>query len=364
MKIISLVGARPQFIKLAPLSKLLGQYHDEVVVHTGQHYDDPMSNRIFRDLKIKIPKYNLGVGSGTHNMQTGKILCQLDKVIQEEKPDLVIVFGDTNSTVAGALAATKALIPVIHIEAGLRSYNRKMPEEINRIATDHISDHLFAPTQNALQILEKEGLKERSYLTGDIMVDTINQNKQVASQRSDVIKNLDLTDVEFYLLTLHRPYNVDDPVNLQNILFQLGGLDKKVVFPCHPRTEKIIRNNHLKISNNIFITEPQGYLDFLNLEQNAYKIITDSGGIQKEAYILKKPCLTLRTETEWLETIDEGWNKLIDIHKKNWVAEVAEYNPTEQQNNVFGDNIAENMVEIINKLNPNSDKLEIQNPNF
>ncbi len=353
MKIISLVGARPQFIKLAPLSKLLSHYHDEVVVHTGQHYDDPMSNRIFRDLNIKAPEYNLEVGSGSHNVQTGKILIQLDNIIQEEKPDLLIVFGDTNSTVAGALAATKAHIPVIHIEAGLRSYNRNMPEEINRIATDHISDHLFAPTQNAMQILEKEGLKERSYLTGDIMVDTITQNKQVATRQSAIMDNLNLTPGEYYLLTLHRPYNVDNPVNLQNILYQLGDLDKKVVFPCHPRTEKVIRNNHLTISNNIYITKPHGYLDFLNLEQNAHKIITDSGGIQKEAYILKKPCLTLRTETEWLETIEEGWNRLIDIRMDNWSSKVSEFNPNGQQSNVFGENVAENMVAIINKLNPN-----------
>ena len=353
MKIISLVGARPQFIKLAPLSTLLNQYHDEVVVHTGQHYDDPMSNKIFRDLNIKAPEYNLEVGSGSHNIQTGRILIELDKIIQDEKPELLIVFGDTNSTVAGALAAAKAHIPIIHIEAGLRSYNRKMPEEINRIATDHISDHLFAPTQNAMHILEKEGLKEKSFLTGDIMVDTINQNKQVASRQSAIMDDLNLTPGEYYLLTLHRPYNVDDPVNLQNTLYQLGNLDKKVVFPCHPRTEKIIRNNHLTISNNIYITKPQGYLDFLNLEQNACKIITDSGGIQKEAYILKKPCLTLRTETEWLETIEEGWNRLIDIRMENWSSKVAEFNPNGQQSNVFGENVAENMVAIINKLNPN-----------
>ena len=354
MKIISIVGARPQFIKLAPLSKLLSQYHDEVVVHTGQHYDDPMSNRIFRDLKIKNPEYNLGVGSGSHNIQTGKILIQLDKIIQEEKPDLVIVFGDTNSTIAGALAATKAHIPVIHIEAGLRSYNRKMPEEINRIATDHISDYLFAPTQNAMRVLEKEGLQDKSHFTGDIMVDTVNQNKVVAGEKSTILDDFELSPGKFYLLTLHRPYNVDDPKNLQNILNQLDGLEKKVVFPCHPRTGKIIQSNNVFVGNNILLINPQGYLDFLHLEQNAHKIITDSGGIQKEAYILKKPCLTLRTETEWLETIEEGWNRLIDIRMKNWVTMVVEFNPNGHQTNVFGQKIAENMLKIINKLDPNA----------
>ena len=350
MKIISLVGARPQFIKLAPLSKLINNDHEEIVVHTGQHYDDAMSNKIFRDLNIKNPDYNLNVGSASHSVQTANILHKLDKILANEKPDLFIVFGDTNSTVAGALAAAKEHIPIVHIEAGLRSYNRSMPEEINRVATDHISNYLYAPTVNALDILEKEGLKDKSYLTGDIMVDTVNQNKEIAGKNSTIIEYLKIGHSEFYLTTLHRPYNVDNPFNLKHILNQLNQLDKIVVFPCHPRTKKIIKNNSISVNGNIKLIEPQGYLDFLNLEQNAYKIITDSGGIQKEAYLLKKPCLTLRSETEWIETVEEGWNLLIDVTSKSFAAQIVDFNPSAQQGNVFGQNVAVGMVKLINEI--------------
>jgi UDP-GlcNAc3NAcA epimerase len=350
MKIISVAGARPQFIKLAPLSRSLSQEHEEIIVHTGQHYDDAMSENFFRELGIKKPKYNLSVGSGSHGVQTGNMLIKLDEILIKEQPDALVVFGDTNSTLAGALSAVKFHIPIIHIEAGLRSYNRTMPEEINRIATDHISDYLFAPTQIAMNILEKEGLKERSYLTGDIMVDTISSNLELALKKSDIMNKLDVIKGNFYLVTLHRPYNVDEPASLQSILNMLGKLDKKVVFPIHPRTRKNIQTYNIAINSNIILTEPAGYFDFICLEYNSHKILTDSGGIQKEAYILKRPCITFRPETEWIETIEDGWNVLLDPKSEDCIEKIISFKPGSEQSDVFGNQVASKMVEIINKL--------------
>jgi UDP-GlcNAc3NAcA epimerase len=350
MKIISVAGARPQFIKLAPLSKSLSQEHEEIIVHTGQHYDDAMSENFFRELGIKKPKYNLSVGSGSHGVQTGNMLIKLDEILINEQPDAVVVFGDTNSTLAGALSAVKFHIPVIHIEAGLRSYNRTMPEEINRIATDHVSDYLFAPTQIAMNILEKEGLKERSYLTGDIMVDTISSNLELALRKSDIMNKLAVIKGNFYLVTLHRPYNVDEPESLQAILNMLGKLDKKVVFPIHPRTRKNIQTYNIALNSNIILTEPAGYFDFICLEFNSDKILTDSGGIQKEAYILKRPCITFRPETEWIETIEDGWNVLLDPKSEDCIEKIISFKPKSEQSDVFGNQVASKMLEIINKL--------------
>ncbi len=350
MKIISVAGARPQFIKLAPLSRCLSQEHNEIIVHTGQHYDDAMSESFFRELGIKKPKYNLGVGSGSHGVQTGNMLARLDKILIEEKPDAVVVFGDTNSTVAGALSAVKCHIPVIHVEAGLRSYNRSMPEEINRVATDHISDFLFAPTRIAMNILESEGLKERSYLTGDIMVDTVHSNLKTALQKSDSLDKLSISSNNYYLVTLHRPYNVDEPDSLQTILNLFGKLDKKVVFPIHPRTKKNMQVNKLVSNSNIIFTEPAGYYDFINLEYHSYKILTDSGGIQKEAYILKRPCITFRPETEWIETIEDGWNILVDPKNMDALEKIVNFDPKSLQTEVFGIDVANKMRNLINKL--------------
>ena len=349
MKIFSIVGARPQFIKLAPLSARLGDLHKEFIVHTGQHYDYAMSEQIFNDLGMRKPDIHLEIGSGSQASQTGKMMISLEQAMLEQKPGLIIVFGDTNSTLAGALAAAKLNIPIIHIEAGLRSYNMHMPEEINRIATDHISKYLFAPTQTAMNILHTEGLGKRSYLTGDIMVDTIKTNLEIALKKSTIICNLKLKDKEYNLLTLHRNYNVDDPAILEHLLNGLGELEEKVIFPVHPRTRKMLPGSY-RLPGNIEMVEPQGYLDFIVLENYAKRILTDSGGIQKEAYILRKPCITLRTETEWVETIEEGWNLLINPTDNGIASKINNFSPPVKQNEVFGNNVTEKMIDIINSI--------------
>ena len=350
MKIFSIVGARPQFIKLAPLSARLGDLHKEFIVHTGQHYDYAMSEQIFNDLGMRKPDIHLEIGSGSQASQTGKMMISLEQAMLQQKPDVVIVFGDTNSTLAGALTAAKLNIPIIHIEAGLRSYNMHMPEEINRIATDHISRYLFAPTQTAMNILHTEGLGKRSYLTGDIMVDTIKTNLEIALKKSTIICRLKLEDADFNLLTLHRNYNVDDPAMLEHLLNELGQLEEKIIFPVHPRTRKMLPVNYI-LPQNINMVDPQGYLDFIVLESHAKRILTDSGGIQKEAYILRKPCITLRTETEWVETVEEKWNLLISPANKNIASRIIDFVPPKQQDNVFGDHVTEKMMGIINSLN-------------
>jgi UDP-N-acetylglucosamine 2-epimerase len=349
MKIFSIVGARPQFIKLAPLSARLSDLHKEFIVHTGQHYDYAMSEQIFNDLGIRKPDIHLEIGSGSQAEQTGKMMVALEEAMLKQRPDLVIVFGDTNSTLAGALAAAKLNIPIIHIEAGLRSYNKNMPEEINRIATDHISRYLFVPTPTAMSILRSEGLEKISYLTGDIMVDTIKNNLEIALKKSNILSDLKLEEKEYSLLTLHRNYNVDDPAILKHLLGQLEQLEVKVIFPVHPRTKKMLRDIYY-VPKNIEMTEPKGYLDFIVLEYYAKRILTDSGGIQKEAYILRKPCITLRTETEWVETVEEKWNLLINPSDNEIAARISRFATPDIQNGVFGNDVAEKMVQVINSI--------------
>lgn len=346
MKIISIVGARPQFIKLAPLSREIRKFHKEIIIHTGQHFDLEMSDIFFNELNINRPDYNLHINGGTHGEQTGNMLISIEKILIKEKPDLIIVFGDTNSTLAGTLASSKLGIKILHVEAGLRSFNKSMPEEINRIVSDHLSDYLFVPTSTAMKNLINEGLSQKSYLTGDIMVDSLNYAKSIVFSQK-IENNLG----KYFLLTLHRPYNVDDINKLSKILKLLGHLSIKVVFPVHPRTKKLIEQNNIIINSNIKLINPLGYLDFIKLALNSEKIITDSGGIQKEAYILEKPCITLRTETEWVETVEAGWNLLLNVEKESEIVDkILKFKTPHNHPELFGFNVAEKMVSIINKF--------------
>lgn len=350
MRIISIVGARPQFIKLAPLSNKLSGLHQEIIVHTGQHYDYLMSEKIFIDLEIRRPDFHLNVGSGSHAYQTAEMMKGLEQVMVDQKPELVIVFGDTNSTMAGALAASKLHIPIVHIEAGLRSFNKAMPEEINRIVTDHLSAALFAPTKTSVINLEKEGLHDQTSLTGDIMVDTMKNNLKIAQGKSSILADLKLNNIDFNLLTLHRDYNVDDHKNLERLLNQLAQLPEKIIFPVHPRTKKMLSTDY-SISNNIQVIAPLGYLDFIVLENASKRIITDSGGIQKEAYIIKKPCITLRTETEWVETVEEKWNLLLPPNDPEIVNKIISFSTPEKQSLIFGENVTDRMINLISSMN-------------
>ena len=311
-KILTVVGARPQFVKAAIVSKALEIRGDtkEVLVHTGQHYDKNMSAIFFEELEIPPPTYNLGIGGGTHGQNTGRMLESLEGVLIQEKPDFVLVYGDTDSTLAGALASAKLHIPVAHVEAGLRSFNRRMPEELNRIITDQLSAYLFTPTQTALENLRKEGIgPHRIHPVGDVMYDATLRFSEIASRKSQILKNLHINP-GYVLSTIHRQENTDSPERLKNILQGLGDCGRKVLLPLHPRTNRKLEALGLKTPGNIRILDPVGYLDMLALEKNASAIATDSGGVQKEAFFLKIPCITLRDETEWVELIQNGANVL------------------------------------------------------
>ncbi|HBT47656.1 MAG TPA: UDP-N-acetylglucosamine 2-epimerase (non-hydrolyzing) [Peptococcaceae bacterium] len=318
MKITTVVGARPQFIKAAVVSRVLRATPEvqEVLVHTGQHYDENMSDIFFEELEIPRPDYHLGIGSGTHGSQTGKMLEAIEQVLLAERPEWVLVYGDTNSTLAGALAAAKLHIPVAHVEAGLRSFNRKMPEEINRVLTDHASDLLFAPTHAAVENLRREGVPEkRIYLVGDVMYDAALFYGEKARRESRILQRLELMPKGYALVTIHRAENTDDPRRLRAITGGLCEVGKEipVVFPVHPRTRKAMESYGLLevAAAHLSLIEPVGYLDMIMLEQNARLIITDSGGVQKEAFFYRVPCVTLREETEWVELVELGWNKVV-----------------------------------------------------
>jgi len=338
MKIISIVGARPQFIKCAPLSRELRKVHQEILVHTGQHYDHGMSDIFFEELKIPKPDYNLGNGSGNHGEQTGKMLTEIEKVLIKEALDLVLVYGDTNSTLAGALAAVKLHIKVAHVEAGLRSFDRSMPEEINRVLTDHISDILFCPTQTAVDNLSKEGITQGVHLVGDIMLDALDHNLKAAKMRSKIIEELGLEKQKYLVTTVHRPGNTHSINNMRSIIEALGETGMHVVFPVHPGTQKCLQEYGLieRMPGNVRLIKPLGYLDMLMLMANARKILTDSGGIQKEAYMLGVPCITLRENTEWVETLEGGWNVLVGADKRKIVEAVLRSCPDSLQQDRFG----------------------------
>lgn len=317
MKIVTVIGARPQFIKAAPFSECFRKAHQEVLVHTGQHYDANMSDVFFEELGIPKPDYLLNVGSGSHGSQTGKMLEGIEDILLKEKPDGLLVYGDTNSTFAGALAASKLHIPVIHVEAGLRSYNKKMPEEQNRILTDHISTYLLCPTETAVENLKNEGIVDGVFNTGDIMYDVVLRNIDLSNQKYAGGKwkeeiNHDLLEKNYYLATIHRAENTDDPDKLKTIFKAFNTLEKPVLLPLHPRTKKMVEVYNIDLEN-ICVIDPVGYLLMLYLTANAHMVVTDSGGLQKEAFFLKTPCTTLRDQTEWVETLKNGWNILSAI---------------------------------------------------
>ena len=348
MKIISVVGTRPQFIKLAILSKELRENHNEIIIHTGQHYDDNMSKYFFEEMQIAKPDYNLNIGSGSHGKQTAEMLIGLEDIFLHQKPDVVITFGDTNTTLATGLAATKLNIPVAHVEAGLRSHNREMPEEINRILTDHISDYLFAPTLTAMENIKIDNLYGKPFLVGDVMYDSLLYYGKIAEQKSRILKNLKLKQKEYILLTLHRPYNVDNICKLRNIFSALKQTKKIIVLPVHPRSRKMIESTNTIIPENISIIEPLGYLDFIFLQKHSEKIITDSGGIQKEAYLNGIPCITIRPETEWIETVKAGWNVLVGDKKDQLIENCLHFKPSHNRPRYFGDgNSSKKIISIL-----------------
>jgi UDP-N-acetylglucosamine 2-epimerase len=325
VRFLTVLGARPQFIKAAPLSAVLRRRHEEIFVHTGQHYDHQMSAVFFEQLRIPAPDHHLGVGSGLHGEQTGTMLIRLEAVMQCERPDVVLVYGDTNSTLAGALAAAKLGIPVAHVEAGLRSFNRAMPEEINRVVTDHLSTWLFAPSQHAARQLATEGVTRGVHVVGDVMLDAVLQHAERARQTSPYPDAANLCPGMFYLCTVHRAENTDHAERLGNILAGLARLDQPVLLPLHPRTRKRLAEFNMVPGSNVRVIEPVGYLDMLQLERSASAILTDSGGVQKEAYYLGVPCVTLREETEWAETTEVGWNLLAGTDPDAIVASVAQH---------------------------------------
>ena len=338
MKIVTIVGARPQFVKCAPLSRELRKKHTEVLVHTGQHYDPEMSDVFFSELGIPEPDYHLGVGSGPHGKQTGEILFRVEEVLLGEEPDIVVVYGDTNSTLGGALAAAKLHIPVAHVEAGLRSFDRTMPEEINRVVTDHLSDLLFCPTTTAVENLACEGITRGVHLAGDVMVDALVYNRQLAMEQSTILDRLELTPGSYLVMTVHRPSNTDQKEHLEAILRAVDRSGKTVVFPVHPRTRNALSGFDLleMMPGQVICTEPLGYLDMLRLMADAEKVLTDSGGVQKESYILGVPCITLRENTEWVETVEDGWNVLTGADEEKILAAIRNFSPSGPQREAFG----------------------------
>ncbi|MBI3272535.1 MAG: UDP-N-acetylglucosamine 2-epimerase (non-hydrolyzing) [Planctomycetes bacterium] len=308
MRILTIVGARPQFVKAAPVSAALRRSHEEVLLHTGQHYDELLSDVFFRELSLPPPDIRLEVGSGGHGEQTGRGLVGIERAIRERKPDMVLVYGDTNATLSGALAAAKARVPLAHIEAGLRSFNRRQPEEVNRVVADRLSDLLLCPTQTAVDNLGREGLSSGVHRVGDVMLDALRHFRPAAEARPTP----SWRPQRYFLATIHRAENADDPERLRAILAALAAAPEEVLLPVHPRTRKALPALGIdgERHGRVRLLEPQGYLDMLALEAGAALIVTDSGGVQKEAYFLGVPCVTLRNETEWVETVASGWNLL------------------------------------------------------
>ena len=348
MKILHIIGARPQFIKAAMVSRAWNQSGEEAILHTGQHYDNNMSRLFFDELGLPEPTINLEAGSGSHAEQTSRMLIGIDNYLEKRNPDWVIIYGDTNSTLAGALCAAKRLIKSAHVEAGLRSYNRSMPEEINRVVSDTLADRLFCPTLQAVENLKVEGISQGVFNTGDVMADGLFYFLKAAEEKSAILTKLGLIPKQYGLATLHRGGNVDDRDNLVAILKGFKQINLPIIFPVHPRTNKMLELFDLNLPDNVQIIEPLGYLDMLMVEKNADCILTDSGGIQKEAYLLGTRCITLREETEWIETITAGWNCLTGSDSSKIAARFYDFKPEGSRPDIFGDgHAADKIIEIL-----------------
>lgn len=353
MRVVSIVGARPQFVKAAPVCRALRERHEEILVHSGQHYDYEMSDVFFEQLGIPAPNYNLAVGSGGHGRQTGEMLGMLEDLLTELEPDCVLVYGDTNTTLAGGLAAAKLNIPVAHVEAGLRSFNRAMPEEINRVVVDHLSDLLLCPTRTAVANLRVEGVIEGVELVGDVMLDTARffaENVDVDA----VLRSFGLAMDGYYLATVHRAGTSDNPERLSSVIAAFAALDRPVIWAVHPRTTKNLETLGLlglvQSSTNIRIVPPLSYMETVGLLRGAHALLTDSGGMQKEAYFFGIPCVTLREETEWTETVELGWNQLAGTGEARIANAVASLVKPDMRPDVYGDGrAAEAIVRALEK---------------
>ncbi|MBS1651947.1 MAG: UDP-N-acetylglucosamine 2-epimerase (non-hydrolyzing) [Bacteroidetes bacterium] len=380
IKLITIIGARPQIIKAAALSRAINTKFNnditEIIVHTGQHYDENMSGVFFDELGIPKPKYNLNIGSGGHGKQTAAMITGIEEILLLEKPNAIILYGDTNSTLAGAIAASKIHVPVVHVEAGLRSFNKAMPEEVNRIMADHISTLLFTPTKTGFNNLLNEGFKQANsapytvnnpkiYHCGDVMYDNSIYYSNISDQKSDIIQALQLQKNKFILATIHRNNNTDEPIRLNALFNALNTLSKtnsiKIVLPLHPRTSKLLEKNlsssllnEIKLNTNFIITEPAGFLEMIALEKNCLMVMTDSGGVQKEAFYFKKPCAILRPETEWVELVECGAALICDANEEKIITAFNHFTSTENLNypQFYGDGKASEFIceEIIKHL--------------
>jgi UDP-N-acetylglucosamine 2-epimerase len=341
VKIASVVGARPNFIKLAPVHRAVSKFADHTIVHTGQHYDYELSEIFFKEFQLPKPDYNLEVGSGRPTYQIGEMIRRLETILLKTHFDVVIVYGDTNSTFAGALSANRLGIRVAHVESGLRSFDRRMPEELNRVLTDHIADYLFAPTRTAVTNLEREHVYGRVVYTGDVSVEMVKKAADFAS-KSHILAELDLEQESYMLFTMHRAENTNSKASLASVIRAFERLpETKIVFPIHPRTASVLKETglmeRLERCRNVQVIQPVGYVDFVRLMQGASKVITDSGGVQKEAYLLSVPCITIRRNTEWIETVQAGWNVLTDTATDKIIRAARNWQPRGWTRPVFGD---------------------------
>jgi UDP-N-acetylglucosamine 2-epimerase len=340
VRFVTIIGNRPQFVKAAAVSRLLRADYEELIVHTGQHYDDELSSVFFEELEVPAPDVELGSGSGANAVQTARMLTGLEPVLRDLKPDVTIVYGDTNSTLAGALAAAHEHLPLAHVESGMRSFDRGMPEELNRVLTDHASDLLLCSTDTAVANLEREGLAERARLVGDVMADVALAFGPIAERRSTALEDLELDPGAYVVVTAHRAGNVDDPERLERLVEILEAIPDTVVFPVHPRTDARLRDsgllNRLEAAPRVRLTPPIGYLDFVKLVRHGRAVLTDSGGVQKEAYLFETPCITFRDTTEWVETVEAGWNVLVDVDRDAALAGLERPPPPRDRPELYG----------------------------